>query len=103
MRLLKKQEAVRVGELIVIAQPDGDLFQLEELRQRKKGYQVSETAHFIVCQKPGSSQIILLHRYEQTTIDADIIRLIEQELTHYDLTSSAKEFGATLFAVLALR
>ncbi len=98
---VNKQEAVRVGSLIVIAQPDQGRFSLQVRRLRTKGYQVSETAHFVVVLKPSSLEKVLLHRFEPTTIDADMIRLIEQELSRFGFISSAGEFGITLFAVLA--
>lgn len=99
--LEKHQEAVRVGNLIVIAQPDKDLFY--QLRQRllARGYQVSETTHFVVCHKRPSDEFVILHRFEQTTIDADLICVIEQELSRFSFCGSERGFGGTLFAVLA--
>src|ERR1700719_2667090 len=100
-RLVTKKEAVRVGNLIVIAQPDQERFSRQEQCFHSGGYQMSETAHFIVGQKPSSPHFVLLHRFEQTTIDADLICVVEQELSRFSFISSAKEFGATLFAILA--
>jgi 2-polyprenyl-3-methyl-5-hydroxy-6-metoxy-1,4-benzoquinol methylase len=100
-RLVTKQEAVRVGNLVVIAQPDQERFSRQEQGLRTRGYQVSETAHFVVGRKPSSPHFVLLHRFEQTTIDADLICVVEQELSRFSFISSAREFGATLFAILA--
>lgn len=100
-QVVKKQEAVRVGNLVVIAQPDQERFFLLGRHLWKKGYQLSETAHFVVSQKPSSLETVLFHRFEPSTIDADIIRLIEQELSRFSFISSAKEFGIALFAILA--
>jgi SAM-dependent methyltransferase len=98
---LGKQEAVRVGSLIVLAQHDQKALNQQKRNFLAKGYRVSETRHFVVCQKQSSHQTVLIHTFGQGEMDADLICFIEDELHSFGIIPSAKEFGATLFAVLA--
>lgn len=96
-----KQEAVRVGKMIVLAQHDHTALKQQKQHLLSKGYQVSETQHFVVCQNPSSQQIVVMHTFEEAEINADLICFIENELEAFGIISSSKEFGATLFALLA--
>ena len=98
---LGKQEAVRVGNLIVLAQHDQGGLNQQKRNFLAKGYRISETRHFVVCQKQSSHQTVLIHTFGQGEIDADLICFIEDELHSFSIIPSAKEFGATLFVVLA--
>lgn len=100
-RTMSRKEGVRVGNLIVLAQPDRQA--LNQYRQYliEKSYQVSETEHFTICRHPSSGQVILLHLFRQEEANADLIGYIENELPSSGIIPSAREFGATLFAVLA--
>ncbi len=96
-----KQEAVRVGNLVVLAQHDQEALNQQKGKFLTRNYQVDETVHFVVCRKPSDPQTVLLHTFGQAEIDADLICFIENELPAFGFISSAQEFGATLFAVLA--
>lgn len=98
---LNKQEAVRVGNLIVLAQHDQKVLKHQKQRLLSKGYQVSETQHFVVCQNQSSHQIVLMHTFEEDEINADLICFIEDELHSFGVIPSTKEFGAALFAIQA--
>jgi SAM-dependent methyltransferase len=100
-RTMPRKEAVRVGNLIVLAQ-SGRLA-LNQYRQRliEKSYQVSQTEHFAICQHPTTDQAILLHLFRPEEANADLICFIENELPSSGIIPSTREFGATLFAVLA--
>ncbi len=99
--VLNKQEAVRVDNLIVLAQHDQKALKQQKQSLLARGYRVNETQHFVVCQKQSTHQTILMHTLGQAEIDADLICFIEDELSSFGIIPSAKEFGATLFAVLA--
>ena len=97
----EKQQGVRIDNLIVLA-----LKTTEALNQRKRNflaqsYQVTETPHFVVCQRALSGQTIVMHLFTQSQIDADIICFVEDELSSFGLFTTAKAYGATLFAILA--
>lgn len=96
-----RKEGVRVGNLIVVAQPSRAA--LNQYRQHliEKSYQVSETEHFTICKHHTTDQAILLHLFRQEEANADLICFIENELPSSGIIPSMHEFGATLFAVLA--
>jgi len=96
-----KQEAVRVGKVTVLACPDRQRLHHFTQRLLAHAYQVQETPHFVVCHQPSEQKTILLHTFSQAEIDADLICIIEQELTASGLLASAQDYNAVLFAVMA--
>lgn len=98
---MSKQEAVRIGNVLVIAKQDGLALDKRSADLLSKGYQIRKTSHFVICQQPGSDQFILLHTFNQKTIDADLICYIEDQLASSGLISSTSAFGAVLFGILA--
>ena len=96
-----KQEGLRVGNVIVIAQRNGEVLNRRKRLFLDQSYQVRETPHFVICQRPLSHQIVLMHRFDRTEINADLIRMIGEELPAFGILSSAREFNAMLFAVIA--
>src|SRR5260221_13897728 len=96
-----KQEGVRVGKVTVVACPDRQRLHHFTQRLLAHAYQVQETPHFVVCHQPSEHKTILLHTFSQAEIDADLICLIEQELTASGLLASAQDYNAVLFAVMA--
>jgi SAM-dependent methyltransferase len=100
-RTLKKQEGVRIGKVMVLAQESRAALNEYTQRLRVQSYQVRETEHFVVCQKRSSNRTILLHVFGRHEIDADLICFIEHELAPSGIIASAQEFGAMLFAVIA--
>lgn len=94
-------QGVRIDNILVLACKTG-----ETLNQRKhayltQSYQVTETPHFVVCQKAGSAQSIIMHVLTQSQVDADIICVVADELASCRVFTTAKTYGATLFAILA--
>ncbi len=98
---ITKLEGVRVGNTTAIAFSDNNTLNTYKERLLSHSYEISETKHFVVCQHALFSRIILLHTFQQTTIDADLICFIEYELTPFGFMHSTREFGATLFAIMA--
>ena len=95
-----RQEAVRVGHVIVLAQHDKEALDHQKQHLLSK-YWVNETAHFLICRKRSSNQCVVMHTFKTSEIDADLICFIADELASFGLVNSAKEFGAALFAVMA--
>ena len=98
---MSKQEAVRIGNVLVIAKQDELALDKRSVDLLSKGYQISKTSHFVICQQPGSDQIILLHTFNQETINADLICFIEDQLASAGLVTSTRAFGVVLFGILA--
>jgi SAM-dependent methyltransferase len=99
--VVNKQEAVRVGNVLVLSEHDRHALLQQQQSLSARGYLVSETRHFVVCQKSSSQQTVLMHTFDQAEIDADLICFIEDELPSFGIIPTAQDFGAVLFAVLA--
>lgn len=100
-RTWNKQEGVKIGNVIVLAQENRAALNQYTQRLLAQAYQVHETEHFAICRKRSSGQTILLHVFGRDEIDADLICFIEHELAPFGILASAQEFGAILFAVIA--
>lgn len=96
-----KQEAVRIGKIVIQAMQNDEALRVRIHTLQAQCYQISETPHFIVCQQRYSQKVIMLHTFSQSKINADLICLIKDELSSFGLISSAREFGAVLFGVMA--
>jgi len=95
------KEGVRIGNLIVLAQPTQNALDQYKRQLLTKSYQISETEHFTICQQPSTNKLILMHLFKQEEANADLICFIEDELPTTNIIPSSREFGATLFAILA--
>jgi len=96
-----RREAVRVGNLIVLAQCDEDALRRSKEYYVAHAYHIHETPHFVVCQHDSSPATIVMHTLGQEAIDADLISFTEQELSHLGLIGSAHDYSALFFAILA--
>ncbi len=100
-RIAPIKEGVRIGNLIVLAQPTRDALNQYKRQLLAKSYQVSKTEHFTICQQPSTKKCILMHLFKLEEANADLICFIENELPTSGIIPTAREFGATLFAILA--
>jgi len=96
-----KRQAVRVGNLTIVALPDQDALMAYKQQHIRRGYQLHETPHFVVCRDESLSRTYLFHTFQQVNVDADLICYVEQELSPLGIISSKQQFGAALFAVIA--
>lgn len=94
-------EGVRIDNIVVLALQDEREREKQQQRLQQQSYHISETPHFVVCQKQASNQVVLLHLFKQADIDADIICFLENELSPFGFMPTARAFGAALFAVIA--
>jgi SAM-dependent methyltransferase len=97
----QRQEAVRAGPFTVLACADEQAQHRALKRLLTRGYQAQSTAHFVVCRKPETDRIVLLHRFRQDEIDANLFRLLNDELAPLGIIPSTRDYGALLFALLA--
>ena len=96
-----KQEGVRVGNVMVLAQSDEQKVNHFKQQLIMQSYQIKETPHFVIFQKPVTNRTILMHTFSQTAIDADLISIVENELPASGILASTQEYSAVLFAILA--
>jgi SAM-dependent methyltransferase len=92
-------EAIRVGRLTVVAQPDRSRLARLAARLAARGYEVRESPHFAVGRRDGVS--VLAHPFTTSTVDEDVAPLVAEELGPLGLVSSAREYGEALFAIVA--
>ncbi len=97
----EKQQGIRIGDLIVLALQNTEMLRQWKHQFLDRSYCVTETPHFLVCQREASVQTVVMHALTQREIDADFICFVEDELSPFHIFTSAKTYGSTLFAVLA--
>jgi 2-polyprenyl-3-methyl-5-hydroxy-6-metoxy-1,4-benzoquinol methylase len=97
----QKRAAVRVGAFTVLALSDDQDLVLVARRLLTGGYRVQSTAHFVVYRNATADQFVLLHRFKQEDLDANLLRWLNDELAPLGILTSAKDYGALLFAILA--
>jgi SAM-dependent methyltransferase len=95
------REAVRVGRVVAVPFADGDGLAGTVERLAARGFQVRETPHFVHCQRRPGGQAVVLHRFDEATIDEDISPMVGDELGSLGVIASPNEYGETLFAVVA--
>ncbi len=99
--IARKQEGVRVGNIVFLALQDKPDLDEQSNKYRAKGYTINTTAHFVLCQRQTSNQNILLHTFHQDDIDADLICFITDELSAFSIIPTIRTFGARLFGIMA--
>ena len=95
------RQAVRVGRIVAVPHADGESVAGTAGRLSARGFRVRETPHFTHCQRRPGGQAILLHRFGEATIDEDVSPLVAEELGALGVIASARQYGETLFAVVA--
>jgi 2-polyprenyl-3-methyl-5-hydroxy-6-metoxy-1,4-benzoquinol methylase len=93
--------AVRVGRVVAVALADGESPAEMVERLTARGFRVRETPHFVHGQRRPAGQSIVLHRFDERTIDEDVSPMVGDELGSLGVITSASEYGETLFAVVA--
>jgi len=89
--------AVRVGRTVAVAQPDSGAAD----RLSARGYRVRRTAHFTHCQRRQGGQAVILHPFDEATIDEDVSPMVGEELGSLGVLASDRDYGEALFAVVA--
>jgi SAM-dependent methyltransferase len=92
---------VRVGNLVVLAQPTREALDQYKQQLLTKSYQIGKSEHFVTCRQPSTNKLILMHLFKPEEANADLICFIKDELPTSGIIPTSREFGATLFAVLA--
>jgi SAM-dependent methyltransferase len=95
------RQAVRVGR--VVAVPQADRAGVAEIvgRLSARGFRARETANFVHCQRRPGGQAVLLHRFDESSIDEDVSPMVAEELGPLGAIASPEEYGETLFAIVA--
>lgn len=92
--------AVVVGNFRVLYRPQAAFEQLRG-KLNRQGFQVEETAHFLVGYKAGSPLITLVHRFPLEDIDNNVGYYLVQELTSCGVMTSDHAFGSAMVGVVS--
>src|SRR2546430_9149634 len=95
-----RQEAVRLGRLIAVSQPDDQ--KRKELATRLAGHShhILTTEHFSVIEPRSSSRTVILHPFSLATIDANLFTVVEGELGAAGVVTPAEEYDQAVIAVV---
>jgi len=95
-----RQEAVRLGRLIAVSQPDDQ--KRKELATRLAGHShhILTTEHFSVIEPRSSSRTVILHPFSLATIDANLFTMVEGELGAAGVVTTAEEYDQAVIAVV---
>jgi SAM-dependent methyltransferase len=86
---------------VAVPVADGDSRAVMIDRLAARGFRPRETPHFVHCQRRPGGQAIVVHEFDEATIDEDISPMVGEELGALGVITSPGEYGETLFAVVA--
>ncbi len=99
--MAERRRAIRLGSVTFVAHADDDGLRHIAGRLSSRGYDVERTAHFVVCRRPGRRETVLMHRFDEATVDEDLAPLVAGELGAVGMVTSAREYGDALFGIVA--
>jgi SAM-dependent methyltransferase len=95
-------QAIRAGHTTVVALADQEAVRQQADRLASQGYVFHETPHFMVFHRPHvHHRFILLHRFDERTVDEDLPAIIANELGSIGVVTTAVEHDHTLGAIIA--
>ena len=93
----KLPPSIVIGNFKVMHRPKG-LYQSTKARLARQGFQLEETAHFLLARPADSDRVILVHRLLPTEVDNNLVDCLMQELP--DLMISDQAFGQAMIGVV---
>lgn len=96
----KSVPAVVVGNFRVVYRPQA-AFERVRRKLARQGFQIEETAHFLVGCEVGSPLITLVHRFSLEDIDNNVGYYLVQELTSCGVMTSDHAFGSAMVGVVS--
>lgn len=70
-------------------------------RMSSRGYRVRPTPHFAVCDRPDTPESVVIHTFDETSVDEDLAGFIGLELGELGTITTETEFSDALFAIIA--
>ncbi len=93
----KLPPSIVIGNFKVLHRPDG-LFEATKARLAQQGFQLEETEHFLLARPLGADRVILVHRFQSSEVDNNLVDCLMQELT--SLKTSDQAFGHAMIGVV---
>lgn len=98
-RVSAQPRAVRIGAIAAVAHEDGTGMAAMAERLASRGYVITRTARFAVARRPPARLAIVMHTYDERSIDEDVAPLLAEELG--GVLATAGDYGTALFAIVA--
>jgi hypothetical protein len=89
--------SIVIGNFKVMHRPEG-LYQTTKARLAHQGFQLEETAHFLLARPADTDRVILVHRFPPEEIDNNLVDCLMQELP--SLMTSDQAFGHAMIGVV---
>jgi len=86
-----------IGNFKVMHRPDGQ-FEATKARLAQQGFQLEETEHFLLARPAETDRVILVHRFQSSEVDNNLVDCLMQELPH--LMTSEQAFGHAMIGVV---
>ncbi len=76
----KLPPSIVIGNFKVMHRPDGQ-FETTKARLAQQGFQLEETEHFLLARPLDADCVILVHRFQSSDIDNNLVDCLMYELT----------------------
>jgi SAM-dependent methyltransferase len=93
----KLPPSIVIGNFKVMHRPDG-LFEATKARLAGQGFQLEETDHFLLARPAETDRVILVHRFQSSEVDNNLVDWLMQELP--SLMTSEQAFGHAMIGVV---
>jgi hypothetical protein len=93
----KLPPAIVIGNFKVMHRPDGQ-FEATKARLAGQGFQLEETEHFLLARPAETNRVILVHRFQASEVDNNLVDCLMQELP--GLMTSEQAFGHAMIGVV---
>jgi hypothetical protein len=93
----KLPPSIVIGNFKVMHRPDGQ-FEATKARLAGQGFQLEETDHFLLAQPAETDRVILVHRFQSSEVDNNLVDCLMQELP--GLMTSEQAFGHAMIGVV---
>ena len=93
----KLPPSIVIGNFKVMYRPDGQ-FEATKVRLAGQGFQLEETDHFLLARPAETDRVILVHRFQSSEVDNNLVDWLMQELP--SLMTSEQAFGHAMIGVV---
>jgi SAM-dependent methyltransferase len=93
----KLPPSIAIGNFKVMHRPDGQ-FEATKARLAGQGFQLEETEHFLLARPAETDRVILVHRFQSSELDNNLVDCLMQELPN--LITSEQAFGHAMIGVV---
>jgi hypothetical protein len=93
----KLPPSIMIGNFKVMHRLDGQ-FEATKIRLAQQGFQLEETEHFLLARPTSTDRVILVHRFQSSEVDNNLVDCLMHELTN--LMTSDQVFGHAMIGVV---